>query len=67
MPPKKLAERKAMRISELVELISKKQIPIHVNALVLESCVNDKDGEDVFFNFSLKLILGGGAVYSCCD
>ena len=47
MPAKKLAERKAMKISELVETVSKKPIPAHVNAIVLESCVNDKDGEDV--------------------
>ncbi|KAJ3412956.1 hypothetical protein HDV05_008671 [Chytridiales sp. JEL 0842] len=47
MQAKKLQERLPMKISELVESISKKPIPSHVSALVLEICVNDKDGEDV--------------------
>ncbi|KAJ3125565.1 SPS-sensor component ptr3 [Nowakowskiella sp. JEL0407] len=34
-------------ISKLVETVSKKKIPPHVKALVLEMCVNDQDGEDV--------------------
>ncbi len=45
MPPKKSQERKNLKISELVETICKKPIPAHVKALVLEVCVNDKDGE----------------------
>jgi ubiquitin-activating enzyme E1 len=38
---------KFRRMVELVELISKKPVPAHVKSLVLEVCVNDKDGEDV--------------------
>ncbi len=30
-----------------MESISKKPIPAHVKSLVLEICVNDRDGEDV--------------------
>ncbi|XP_077980547.1 ubiquitin-like modifier-activating enzyme 1 [Glandiceps talaboti] len=47
MPPAKVAERKAMRVSEVVQRVSKKRIKPHVKALVLELCCNDTDGEDV--------------------
>ncbi|KAJ1974171.1 E1 ubiquitin-activating protein [Dimargaris xerosporica] len=47
MPKKKADERKAMKISKLVETVSKKPIPDHVKSLVLEMCVNDAEGEDV--------------------
>ena len=47
MPPKKLQDRLAMKITEAVVSISKKPIADHVNSLVLEVCVNDRDGEDV--------------------
>jgi len=36
-----------MPVSEVVESISKKPIPAHVNALVFEICCNDDAGEDV--------------------
>ncbi|TPX54813.1 hypothetical protein PhCBS80983_g05729 [Powellomyces hirtus] len=47
MPKKKLEERMSMPISRIVESISKKPVPPHVRALVIESCVNDREGEDV--------------------
>ncbi|KAJ3186739.1 SPS-sensor component ptr3 [Gaertneriomyces sp. JEL0708] len=47
MPKKKVEERMAMPISRLVETVTKKPVPAHVKALVLETCVNDKEGEDV--------------------
>ena len=47
MPKKKLEERMALPISKLVETVTKKPIPAHVKDLVLEVCVNDKEGEDV--------------------
>lgn len=34
-------------MSEVVKKVSKKKIPPHVKALVLELCCNDKAGEDV--------------------
>ncbi|KND00481.1 ubiquitin-activating enzyme E1 [Spizellomyces punctatus DAOM BR117] len=43
--PKK--ERLSMPISKLVETVSKKPIAPHVKALILEVCVNDREGEDV--------------------
>lgn len=43
--PKK--DRLGMKISELIETITKKPIPKHVQSLVLEMCANDADGEDV--------------------
>jgi ubiquitin-activating enzyme E1 len=46
MPKKKLEERRHLRISQLVETITKKPIPPHVKFLVVEMCVNDRDGED---------------------
>ncbi|KAJ3214251.1 hypothetical protein HDU67_001850 [Dinochytrium kinnereticum] len=47
MPKKKMEERMGMRISELVETVSRKPIPPHVSYLVVEVCVNDREGEDV--------------------
>lgn len=47
MQPKKLAERLTMPLSKLTETISRKPVPAHVSALVMEACVNDRDGEDV--------------------
>lgn len=47
MDKKKLAERLNMPLSQVVETVSKKQIPKHVNALVLELCCNDSDGNDL--------------------
>lgn len=47
MVPAKKEERMVLPLSEVVKKVSKKKIPPHVKALVLELCVNDKDGEDV--------------------
>ena len=47
MPKKKLEERLAMTVSKLVETVTKKSIPDHVKAIVLEVCVNESSGEDV--------------------
>jgi ubiquitin-activating enzyme E1 len=35
------------RLSQVVETVSKKEIPKHVKALVLELCCNDPEGEDL--------------------
>lgn len=45
------------RFSYLVETISKKPIPAHVKALVVEVCVTDKEDNDVIFNFLLYFYL----------
>jgi len=47
VPPKKAAERMNMRMSELVENVSKKPIPPHVKNLLVEVMCNDEDDEDV--------------------
>ncbi|VDM30197.1 unnamed protein product [Hydatigera taeniaeformis] len=47
MPPNKRNERLKMQMPHLVETVSKKRIPAHVNALVFELCATDLDGEDV--------------------
>ncbi|KAI9336082.1 hypothetical protein BDR26DRAFT_839052 [Obelidium mucronatum] len=47
MQKAKREERLNMTILELIESISKKPVPAHVKAIVLEVCVNDRDGEDV--------------------
>jgi len=47
MAPAKRKERMAMPLSEVVKKVSKKKIPSYIRALVLELCVNDKEGEDV--------------------
>ena len=47
MPPKKRDERLGMRMSELVESVSKTQIPAHVTHLLIEIMAVDANGEDV--------------------
>jgi len=47
MQPAKQKQRMGLTMSELVKTVSKKKIPSHVNALVLEICCNDTEGEDV--------------------
>ncbi len=47
MPKKKLEERMNMKMSELVENVSKKKLPPHTKSIVVEMCVNDAEGEDV--------------------
>ena len=34
-------------MSKVIEAVTKKQIPAHVHALVLEFCCNDTDGNDL--------------------
>lgn len=43
-------------LSELVKKVSKKKIPSYVNALVLEICCDDENGEDVEVPF-VKYVL----------
>ncbi|KAJ3070096.1 hypothetical protein HDU98_006858 [Podochytrium sp. JEL0797] len=47
MQKAKREERLGMTITQLIESISKKPVPAHVKAIVLEVCVNDREGEDV--------------------
>lgn len=47
MQKAKKEERMGLMMSEVVKKVSKKKIPPHVRALVLEICCNDTDGEDV--------------------
>lgn len=46
-PPKKVKERLSMKITELIETVSKKPVPAHMKNLILEICCDDKEGEDV--------------------
>lgn len=46
-PKAKNADRLTMKLSELVETISKKPIPSHQKNVIFEVCVDDQDGEDV--------------------
>ena len=46
-----------MKVSEVIESVSKKPIPSHVRAIVLEVCVEDRNGEDVevpYIRYSLQ-------------
>lgn len=47
MQKAKREERMQMAMSDIVRSVSKKEIEPHVNALVLELCCNDMEGEDV--------------------
>lgn len=47
MPPKKKEERLAMKMSTLVETVSKKPIESHVSHLTVEIMCDDRNGEDV--------------------
>ena len=46
-PPAKLKDRYALRLSELVETISKKPIPDHQKEVIFEVVTEDAEGEDV--------------------
>ncbi|EHK98705.1 putative Ubiquitin-activating enzyme E1 1 [Glarea lozoyensis 74030] len=46
-PPTKLKDRYTMKLSELVEHISKKPVPDHQKNVIFEICVEDQSGEDV--------------------
>lgn len=46
-PPKKLKERLNLPISQLVKVVTKKELPSHVRTMILEICADDKEGEDV--------------------
>lgn len=46
-PPAKLKDRYGMKLSQLVETISKKAIPEHQKEVIFEVVTEDMDGEDV--------------------
>ncbi|QFZ29405.1 putative ubiquitin-activating enzyme E1 [Clavispora lusitaniae] len=46
-PPKKLNERRPMKITQLIQTVSKKEVPAGTKNLILEICCDDKEGEDV--------------------
>ncbi|KAG8721181.1 hypothetical protein FRC08_015294 [Ceratobasidium sp. 394] len=50
-PPKKSQERLPMRMSELVEHVSKKAIPPWTKNLIVEVIAADEEGEDVEIPF----------------
>ncbi|RSH82231.1 hypothetical protein EHS25_005941 [Saitozyma podzolica] len=56
VPPKKTADRLGMRMSELVEHVSKKPIPPWTKNLLVEVMVNDEDDEDVEVPYCLVRI-----------
>jgi ubiquitin-activating enzyme E1 len=43
----KYAERMDMKVSELVLLITKKEVPAHQRSVILEACTEDAEGEEV--------------------
>lgn len=47
LPPKKINDRLEMKITELIESVSKKPVPDHARHLILEICCDDENGEDV--------------------
>ncbi|KAJ1509030.1 hypothetical protein HMI55_000123 [Coelomomyces lativittatus] len=57
MPAKKKEERKKMMISDVYTSVTKKTIPSHLHALVLEVCCNDDQGNDVEVPYILLKLL----------
>ncbi|RKP28768.1 hypothetical protein METBISCDRAFT_20213, partial [Metschnikowia bicuspidata] len=53
LPLKKIADRLEMKMTELIESVSKKPIPAHAKHLILEVCCNDENGEDAEVPFVL--------------
>ena len=47
MPKKTAQERLPMKLADVVETVTKKPIPSHVKAIVLEMCTENEEGEDV--------------------
>ncbi|KAI3639974.1 hypothetical protein MIR68_001979 [Amoeboaphelidium protococcarum] len=47
MPKKKMDERLGMKMTDLIESVSKKPVPAHAKSLVCEICCDDRNGEDV--------------------
>jgi len=57
LPPKKKQERLGMRLSEVIESISKKPIPPFVKSVIVEIMADDASGEDVevpFVNVKIR-------------
>lgn len=46
-PPAKLKDRQNLKLSQLVETVSKKPIPSHQKEVIFEMVAEDVDGEDV--------------------
>jgi hypothetical protein len=46
-------------MSKLVETVSKKPIPPHVKAIIVEICANDTEGEDVEVSSKQKMEMCG--------
>ncbi|BAP70831.1 ubiquitin-activating enzyme E1 1 [Kluyveromyces marxianus] len=46
-PPKKLKDRMDLPITEVVKLVTKKEVPSHIKKMILEVCCEDNEGEDV--------------------
>ena len=45
-PPKKLKDRMNLPITQVVKLVTNKEVPAHTKTLILEVCADDKEGED---------------------
>lgn len=70
IPAKKAQERLGMRMSDLVEHVSKKPIPAWTKNLLVEVMVNDEDDEDVEVGLEVHWQLStdsltSGAICSC--
>ncbi|ODV75887.1 E1 ubiquitin-activating protein UBA1 [Cyberlindnera jadinii NRRL Y-1542] len=46
-PPKKVAEKEGMKITQLIKSVTKKDLDSHIKTLILEVCTDDLEGEDV--------------------
>ncbi|KAL6941823.1 E1 ubiquitin-activating protein [Hanseniaspora osmophila] len=45
-PPKKLKDRMNLPITQVVKLVTNKEVPANTKTLILEVCADDKEGED---------------------
>ncbi|UQC75836.1 ubiquitin-activating enzyme E1 [Colletotrichum lupini] len=59
-PPAKLKDRQNLKLSQLVETVSKKPVPAHQKEVIFEMVAEDVDGEDVEVPYiKMKMALKG--------
>ncbi|KAK1509455.1 ubiquitin-activating enzyme E1 [Colletotrichum costaricense] len=61
-PPAKLKDRQNLKLSQLVETVSKKPVPAHQKEVIFEMVAEDVDGEDVEVPY-IKMKMAGSSAH----